>query len=152
MCKWWGKSATPLLIDPRWFHRRKQRMVDASKRPLADSTPAEGKFVDIGPCNIPPSMSDGGLFSGGAFAEITILDNENYRVAWETAGFMPKWLLFCERWQILTEVEGGKTKYESTEVFYGPIAYLVKLFVGAGLQKSFQAMADTLKAEAEAAA
>ncbi|KAF6759849.1 hypothetical protein DFP72DRAFT_884386 [Ephemerocybe angulata] len=135
---------------------RKQSLVDASFNPLPDNdtTPAEGKFLAM-TANIPPTMGNPGLFgSNGAYCEITVLDTENYRAAWETAPtfFRPGWLLHSERWQILTELPGGKTKYETIEVFFGPMAYIVKLVVGTGLKAGFQAFADSLKERAEAIA
>lgn len=50
---------------------------------------------------------------------------------------------------MLTTTDGGKTKYESIEVFSGLVAYLVRLFVGRNLNLGVQAMAEGLKAQAE---
>lgn len=95
-------------------------------------------------------MGNPGLIGkGSAFVEITVLDKEGYRAAWETAGYMPAWLLHAERWQTLTALPNGKTRYDAVEVFSGPIAYLVKLFVGSALKEGFQAMAETMKERAE---
>ena len=62
----------------------------------------------------------------------------------------PHWILNAERWQVLVEVEAGKTRYETIEVFGGLLAYLIRAFVGNGLKKSFIAMAEGLKSRAEA--
>lgn len=125
-------------------------MVDASGRPLYDQTPAEGKYINISPVHLPPTMGNPRFMgTGSAFVEITVLDKEGYRAAWETAGYMPAWLLHAERWQTLTALPGGQTRYDAMEVFSGPVAYLVKLFVGSALKQGFQAMADTLKERAE---
>ena len=59
---------------------------------------------------------------------ITALDAENYGVVWCTHG-CPKFILSTESWQALSEVEGGKTKYEIIEVFRGPLAYVVKFLL-----------------------
>lgn len=84
-----------------------------------------------------------------AMVRITTIDHENYRAAWVTAGgVLPKWALFAERWQMLT-VEGGKTKYESIEVFSGFLAYVVRLFVGKKLVLGVKAMAEGLKTHSE---
>lgn len=102
--------------------------------------------------HIPPTMGTPGPFgTGSAFCEITVIDHDNYRVAWESAPTLlrPSVLLRTERWQILTEGPDGKTKYESFEVFSGPLAYLVKLFVGSGLKLGFKAFADSLKERVE---
>ena len=50
---------------------------------------------------------------------------------------------------MLTEVDGGKTRYETIEVFGGVVGYLIKWFVGDGLQAGFEAMAAGLKKRAE---
>ncbi|KAJ3537485.1 hypothetical protein NMY22_g5573 [Coprinellus aureogranulatus] len=134
-----------------WIRSRKQTVVDSAGQPHADPTPAEGKFIAIS-VHLPPTMDAPGLLGkGSAFCEITVLDHENYRAAWETAPTLltPRFLLRTERWQILTETPDGKTKYETFEVFNGPVAYLVKLFVGAGLKVAFAAFADSLKERVE---
>lgn len=94
--------------------------------------------------HIPPSMEP--QRSSTTSLLVTLVDAENYRVAWKNR--MPQWLMRTERWQWLTVVD-GKTKYETIEVFNGPAAYLVRWFVGSGLKKSFQAMADDLKTRTE---
>ncbi|KAH6904489.1 hypothetical protein BKA70DRAFT_536621 [Coprinopsis sp. MPI-PUGE-AT-0042] len=129
---------------------RRQQVVDASGNPLPDKTPAEGKYITIAPVHLPPTMGNPGFIGkGSAFVEITVLDTEGYRAAWETAGYMPGWLLHAERWQTLTALPNGQTRYDAIEVFSGPVAYLVKLFVGSALKQGFQAMADTMKQRAE---
>lgn len=62
---------------------------------------------------------------------------------------MPKWLLDAERWQSLTVGPDGRVKYESIEVFKGPLAYLVRLFVGKNLFLGVDAMAQGLKTKSE---
>ena len=97
-------------------------------------------------------MGEPSLFQKqSSYCVVTTLDHVNHRVAWETAGWIPKFLLHAERWQTCVAIEGGKTKYESFEVFSGPVAYAVKWFVGRNLIISTQAMADTLKQRAEQA-
>ncbi|TFK24881.1 hypothetical protein FA15DRAFT_669082 [Coprinopsis marcescibilis] len=83
------------------------------------------------------------------FAETTVIDRENYRVAWETAGSIPSWLLHSERWQTLTRLPDGRTKYETQEVFRGALAYIVKWVLGSALSSGFHVMAETLKQRAE---
>jgi len=130
---------------------RAQRLVDASGAPPASKEPAEGLYIDIGRVHIPPTFEEPGLMGKSTvYVQITVVDKEHYRVAWETAGWVPAWLLHSERWQTLEELPDGRTKYESLEVFKGPVAYLIKLLVGPGLIQGFQAMADTLKQRAEA--
>jgi len=124
-------------------------LTDASKSPLSDQTPAEGKFMAI-KVNMPPKLGEPGWFGGGsAFVSIENLDHENYRAAWATAG-VPYFILHTKRWQSLSVDENtGKTKYENLEAFGGILAYLVRFFVGAKLRLGFQAAADSLKKRAE---
>jgi len=91
-----------------------------------------------------------GLFGeGSAFEKITTLDHKNFRVAWTFVG-LPKFMLNAERWQVLSYDSITKqTKYESTEVFGGLLAYLVKWFVCPKLVLGFQATAEGLKRRAE---
>ncbi|KAG1732632.1 uncharacterized protein EDB91DRAFT_1251684 [Suillus paluster] len=126
---------------------RSQRITDARKNLLPDETPREGCYLYISPVNIPPSF-ESTWFPSSAFERITALDHENYRAAWVNID-MPHWLLNAERWQALVEVEGGKTRYETIEVFDGLLAYLIKVFVGNGLKRGFIAMAEGLKSRAE---
>lgn len=82
---------------------------------------------------------------------ITNLDPDNYRCAWENIEY-PTWLLSAVRWQALVEVvEDGRiqTRYETVEVFNGVLAYLIRIFVGQGLQAGFIAMAEGLKKRSE---
>lgn len=133
---------------------RNQYLTDPSKKPLPASqqTPRAGAHLHIYPVHIPPSFDPPSIFpAGSAFQIITIVDNDNYRCAWEDVQF-PSWLLSTERWQALVEVvEDGrkKTRYETIEVFSGLMAHLVKMFVGNGLQMGFTAMAEGLKKRSE---
>ena len=126
--------------------RRSQVVTYGSGKPHPDQTAKEGVVLAL-KTNIPPSMSPPGWFSPSATEIITHLDPDNHRVAW--ANTAPKWILAAQRWQSLTAVEGGKTKYETIEVFNGPAAYLVKWFVGHNLKLSTTAMAEDLKKRAE---
>ena len=77
---------------------------------------------------------------------VTFLDVANHRVAWES--HIP-WLLHANRWQWLTVLDDGKTRYETIEVFTGPLAWVVKWFAGANLRLGFKAMAEGLKTRVE---
>lgn len=128
---------------------RAQTIVDKSKNPLQDQTPAEGKYLFIGPVHLPPTMGEPGWFQKqSAFEEIVTVDHENYRVAWINID-LPKFLLSAERWQILTVESDGKTKYETTEVFGGLLAFLIKFFMREKLVLGFNAQAQGLKNWAE---
>ncbi|KAA1470125.1 hypothetical protein DENSPDRAFT_835847 [Dentipellis sp. KUC8613] len=125
---------------------RSQTIVDASKRPLADQTVAEGQWLYMGTVHIPPTMDDT-VSSSSTMELITHVDHDAYRVAWVYKS-LPRWLLNAERWQTLSEVN-GKTRYETREVFGGPVAYILKFFMQQGLRDAFRAMAEALKARAE---
>jgi hypothetical protein len=104
----------------------------------------------ISPVHLPPTMGKPRFMeSHSTTVLITAIDQENYRAAWVTAGSLPKWALFAERWQMLTVEEGGRTKYESIEVFSGILAYVVKFFTGKNLDLGVTAMAEGLKSRAE---
>lgn len=96
--------------------------------------------------HIPPTMDDA-IKTTEAFELITHYDDTTYRLAW--VNLLPAWLIKAERWQALSTTEDGKTKYESREVFGGIGAYLIKWFISGNLQKSFDAMGESLKARAE---
>jgi len=134
---------------------RNQTLISPSGAPLEDQTLSQGKTMLIAPVHLPPTMGKPGFMgSHAATVVITALDHENFRAAWETAPslLVPRWALHAERWQMLTAVEGsgGQTRYESIEVFKGPLAYVVKWFTGKNLVLAVRAMADGLKRRAEA--
>ncbi|KAJ7629989.1 hypothetical protein DFH06DRAFT_1224539 [Mycena polygramma] len=130
---------------------RNQTLVSESGIALRDQTPIAGQLMSISPVHLPPTMGNPGFTqSHTASVKITAIDHENYRAAWVTAGLMPKWALFAERWQMLT-VEDGKTKYESIEVFTGILAYVVKFLQGKNLDLGVKAMAEGLKSYSERA-
>ena len=97
--------------------------------------------------HIPPTLDDS-VKTTSSFEIITAFDVGTRRMAWESK--LPEWLVHAERWQALSTTEDGKTYYESREVFGGVGAYFIKTFLGTNLMKSFQAMADAIKARAEA--
>ncbi|RDB23643.1 hypothetical protein Hypma_009299 [Hypsizygus marmoreus] len=128
---------------------RGQTIVDKSKNPLPDQTPAEGQYLLIAPVHLPPTMGEPGWFQKqSAFEMISTVDRENYRVAWVNIA-LPKFLLSAERWQALSEDGEGRTKYETIEVFGGFFAYLVKFFMREKLVLGFNAQAEALKKRAE---
>ncbi|TRM69403.1 hypothetical protein BD626DRAFT_473953 [Schizophyllum amplum] len=132
---------------------RGQTLVDASGKPLEDQTPREGRHLYISPVHLPPSIeATKSTRVSSAFEIITVVDRENYRLAWQNVAlpeFLRPYLMFADRWQMLSEVEGGKTKYEAIEVFNGLAAYFIKWIVGAHLQQGFEATGVALKARAE---
>jgi hypothetical protein len=141
--------AVTLQLTRILFSSRGQTIIDKAGNALPDQTPAEGKDLLIYPVHLPPTMDEPGWFQKqSAFATISTLDHENYRVAWNTISF-PHFLLYSERWQSLSIDVDGKTKYESTEVFSGVLAYIVKFLMREKLMKGFKAQAEGLKQWAE---
>lgn len=127
---------------------RAQTITDKSGKPLPDQTPAEGKYLLIDPVHLPPTMGEPSWFQKqSAWEIITTVDHENYRIAWANIS-LPSFLLRVERWQTLNVVD-GTTKYETTQVFGGIVAYLVKFFMYEKLVLGFNAQAEGLKKQAE---
>ena len=65
---------------------------------------------------------------------------------------MPEWLLRSERVQEFVEIPGGSSpeiEYFCWETFYGPLAHVVRLTVGAKVQKGFEVWMEGLKGRAE---
>jgi len=124
-------------------------LINPSKQPLEDQTPAEGNQVSIA-VNMPPKLEEPGLFGrGSATVQIDMLDSQNFRAVWTTVG-VPHWLSHSERWQVLTVDETtGKTRYDTIEVFDGLMAYVIQFLLGGMLRAGFRAAAETLKARAE---
>lgn len=107
------------------------------------------------PVHLPPTLDDAnvGIFQkNSTLVEVTVLDHENYRVAWRTANLLPRWMLDAERWQMITVEEGGgetSCKYESYEVFKGVLAYVVQWLFGKKLKDAVDAMGQGLKKRVE---
>lgn len=129
---------------------RSQILTDASYKPLVEQKPASGRYLLMEVC-IPPS-SDPEASKSRAKCIIVVMDHEHHRAEWKAVGF-PSFLLSAHRTQTLKEVEqenGEKvTVYETSEVFSGVLAYIIKWLLRAKLQKSFIAMAEDLKRHSE---
>jgi hypothetical protein len=129
---------------------REQLVTDSNGTPLDDQTLHPNAYISM-KTQIPPTLSPQHS-PRSTRCKVTVVDNENYRVAW-VYDVLPTWLLATERWQILTEVEiGGEkvTRYESREVFSGSLAYFVKWFMQAKLKLAFDVMGTGLKERSEA--
>ncbi|KAI0078385.1 hypothetical protein K474DRAFT_1660386 [Panus rudis PR-1116 ss-1] len=130
---------------------RKQVITDKNWKPIPDQTPKVGSYLHM-TVHIPPSLTDHGSIPTQTTKEvITFIDHDNHRVAWRYIS-LPKWALSAERWQYLTEVDDEgkkKVKYETQEVFSGPLAYVVKWWTGRDLKKAFDAFGEALKKRSE---
>ena len=137
-------------------------IVDDAKKPLPDQTAAVGKHL-LMETYIPPTSVDAqgkpqettqskGWLQPSQWQcpleVITAVDSAQYRVSWRNIDY-PSWFLRAERWQALSRIEDGGTKYETTEVFAGIAAYIVKRSLLSSLNVSFEAMATGLKRQSE---
>ncbi|KAK7688549.1 hypothetical protein QCA50_008087 [Cerrena zonata] len=127
---------------------RTQAVVDKAGNVLADQSISEGSFMQL-KVHLPATMEETGQVQN-TLVRATFIDHEAYRAAWCHVG-LPSWLLHSERWQLLSQTEDGKTKYETIEVFGGVVAYLVKWLKGADLDAAFDAFAVGLKKRSEQA-
>ncbi|KIP02190.1 hypothetical protein PHLGIDRAFT_20508 [Phlebiopsis gigantea 11061_1 CR5-6] len=140
-----------VLLDfpsyPEWnAFVRTQTVVDKSGHPHASQLISEGSLLHL-TVHLPPTMEHKERPSSTSLL-VTLLDHSTHRVAWESQT-LPAWLLRTERWQWLTVLDSGKTRYETIEVFNGPLAWIIKWFVSANLRLGFQAMADGVKERTE---
>jgi hypothetical protein len=110
----------------------------------------------IYPINIPPSMDDSHPTLVTKLTSISIIsttyDPSNFRLGWKAdiPLWIPRWLFRVERWQELTVVTAnGNTKYETLEVFYGPVGYIMKWLFGSKMMDGVTAMAEALRKRAE---
>ncbi|KAJ7677581.1 hypothetical protein B0H14DRAFT_3064678, partial [Mycena olivaceomarginata] len=131
---------------------RNQTLITEAGAALADQRPTPNTLMKIAPVHLPPTMGEPQLFgSHVAMVRITTIDHGKLPCSVGDCWRRPTEVaLFAERWQMLT-VEGGKTKYESIEVFSGFLAYVVRLFVGKNLVLGVKAMAEGLKTHSERA-
>ena len=95
-------------------------------------------------------MDDASTKGSTAEEILTEVDDTSFRLAWRFAT-PARWLISAERWQILRD--GGpsdqRTVYETWECMGGFLAYVIRFFMGAKLQESFDAMSRALKDRAE---
>ncbi|KAF7357650.1 hypothetical protein MSAN_01361600 [Mycena sanguinolenta] len=124
---------------------RKMTIVSESGSPVDDQTLAVGKVFDSA-VNIPPEMAPPRM---NGLSRVTTLDHENFRAGWETPAGLSTWFFFYQRWTELT-VEDAKTKWETFEVYSGPMAYVVYWLMYKNMLVSLKAMAEALKSRAEA--
>ncbi|KAL9104302.1 MAG: hypothetical protein Q9163_000743 [Psora crenata] len=73
---------------------------------------------------------------------------KGFRVAWLGKGF-PDWALRCERVHEIVEEKEGEVIYDVWETFSGPLAILIKIFVGKVLVRRFAQWNRDLKSFAE---
>ncbi|KAF9078301.1 hypothetical protein BDP27DRAFT_1412302 [Rhodocollybia butyracea] len=136
------------------FIRKQTILVSPSSVPvpLTDQTPHAGQYMLLY-VHTPPRLREPHfLFKpfqvSQTVVRLKLVDNEKHRLAWRTYG-LPEWLLWCERWQTLTE-HGKGCKYESYEVFGGLVAYMMwAICLKVLLLKGVTEMAEALKLKSQ---
>lgn len=58
-------------------------------------------------------------------------------------------LLNATHWQALTDLGEGKMLYESLEIYYAPLSWVLDLIWAEGLQEGFDAQAEALRERIE---
>ena len=119
---------------------------------LDDSTMRQSRLWDWGKYimmqSVVPHTMDNSVKTIPALELITHFDDVTHRISWVT--LLPWWrFMKAERWQGLSTTADGKTLYESSEVFAGLGAYILKWFLRTPLTKAFEAAAEALKARSE---
>jgi hypothetical protein len=76
---------------------------------------------------------------------------EGSRVSWGVA-VGPKWFIDADRVQQLTDLGGGRTRYDTSDEFRGLGIYLMKLVVGRDVKRGFDSVARGLKQRCEVSA
>ena len=69
-------------------------------------------------------------------------------VCWGTRVVHP-WLLCANRWQTLTDMGDGRTRYETIDRFSGVLVPLVMALYGEPMRQGFESVAQALKKHAE---
>lgn len=77
-------------------------------------------------------------------------ERRGFKVVWLGKGY-PDWALRSERVHEIYEEDGGETIYNVFETFSGPLAWAVRVFVGATLVKRFRQWNGELKEFVEGA-
>lgn len=95
--------------------------------------------------HIPPSMDDS--IKMRAMTELVMHVEPRSQLAW--GSHLPGWLFGAENWNVLSDAEGGYTKFESIAVFKGAGPYVMMGSMREPATQSLKAMADGLKARCE---
>ncbi|MCU1602483.1 MAG: hypothetical protein JWO22_3192 [Frankiales bacterium] len=74
---------------------------------------------------------------------------EGSRVSWGV-NVGPGWFVKADRWQQLTDLGGGRTRYETVDEFTGVGVGFMMLLMEKHMQRGFQEVADALKSRCEA--
>lgn len=98
--------------------------------------------------HIPPTLVSKAKPVAG-FDTIIHLSHDDRQIAWIATGWGPRWVMYAERWQVLTVDEEGRTVYETKEVFSGLLSWLIWWLYKGDLQAAMEAIADALKGRAE---
>jgi hypothetical protein len=131
------------MLKQMLYFSTEQVVVDSKGRPKPDQTASVGQLLRF-TVNMPTKHTN---------EILTALDPATHRLAWVfNEQFVPRWLLFAERWQALSIIdEDGQLRvlYESREEFSGLLAIFIKWSVLSQVQKGFEDTAAALKRYAE---
>jgi hypothetical protein len=79
---------------------------------------------------------------------ITSFHPERYRVSWGT-NVGPGWFIKADRWQQLTDLGDGRTRYETSDEFTGVGVGFMLALMESKVSRGFTDIARALKARAE---
>lgn len=82
---------------------------------------------------------------------ITSFHPERYRVSWGV-NVGPGWFIKADRWQQLTDLGNGRTRYETSDEFTGAGVGLMLAIMESKVSRGFHDVARGLKTRAEASA
>ena len=74
---------------------------------------------------------------------------EGSRVSWGV-NVGPGWFIKADRWQQLTDLGDGRTRYETVDEFTGVGVVFMMMLMEKHMKRGFQEVADALKARCEA--
>lgn len=146
-------SAWDALSDfpayPKWNpFVRSSIAVDAANVSLPTQRPIENTQLILRvqipalPLPVDENTPDNPLATQFSYENVTHVQPELNRLAWVA---YPNPLITAERWQALTDLGRGKVRYESREVFSGPLAPVLEGTIKDSLQESFDAQGEGLK-------
>lgn len=153
-----------LFTDPSWNRFRRKCTIDSQPPPSGDDANNNDDKLRLGTkftldLYLDPDSDNSS--SRPTAVQVKILEpvdhgagRQGRRVTWGPRGslLMPEWLLRSERAREFVEVPGSSSsavEYFCWETFYGPLAPVVKLTVGAKVQRGFEVWMEGLKVRAK---
>ncbi|KAJ7083474.1 hypothetical protein C8R44DRAFT_992030 [Mycena epipterygia] len=119
-------------------------LLDASSKPLPDAQITEAKCFVLKVC-LPPGMDDS--LKTRALTEVVMHVEPRSQLAWGSA--RSRWLFGAEHWNVLSDAEGGGTKFEIIKVYSGVGPALMMGLMRETVTQAITEMAAALKARCE---